>query len=67
MGQTRKLFYCTHVLKQCICIFRLGVLCPTPVWMSSPNMWMSSEEPHLGLLDSIVCSAEILCEDELFC
>ena len=27
---------------------------------------MSSEESHLGLLDSVVCSAEILCESELF-
>ena len=30
-------------------------------------VWMSSVESHLGLLDSIVCSAERLCEDELCC
>ena len=30
-------------------------------------MWISLAESHLGLLDSIVRSAEWLCEDELCC
>ena len=31
------------------------------------SVWMSLTESHLGLLDSIVCSVEKLCEDELCC
>ena len=30
-------------------------------------VWTSSAESHLGLLDSIICSAERLCEGELCC
>ena len=31
------------------------------------HVWMSLVKSHLGLLDSIVHSAERLCEDELCC
>ena len=30
-------------------------------------MWMLSAEPHLGLLDGVVRSAERLCKGELCC
>ena len=50
--QAGKLFDCQRVLKS------LGYVAP---------VWMSSAESHLGLLDSIVRSAERLCEGVLCC
>ena len=38
-----------------------------PVWSIELPVWMSSTESHLGLLDSIVRSAERLCEGGLCC
>ena len=59
MSQTEKLFDCPRSLKGSFNAYILSALkyC-TPVWMSSAKS-------HLGLLDSIVCSAERLCESEL--
>ena len=55
-----KLFDCQRVLKSCFNAYVvLSLYYCTPVWMSSG-------ESHLGLLDSIVCSAERLYEGELF-
>ena len=54
-----KLLDCPRVLKSCFnayVLFSLEYCAP---------VWMSSVESHLGLLDSIVCSAERWCEGEL--
>ena len=56
-----KLFDCLRVLKICFnaCAFLNLEYC-APVWMSSA-------ESHLSLLDSVVRSAEMLCESERCC
>ena len=58
MHRAEKLFDCPHVLKSCLNAYVLSSL---EYWIS---VWMSSVESHLGLLDSIVSSAEMSCEDE---
>ena len=56
-----KLLGCSRVLKSCFNPYTLSNL------EYCAPVWMSSTESHLGLLDSIVRSAERLCEDELCC
>ena len=59
--RAEKLFDCPRVLKGCFhayVLFSLEYCAPVR---------MSSAEFHLGLLDSIVRSAEKLCEGELCC
>ena len=55
------LFDCPRVLKMCSNTYVLSSL-----EFCAPG-WMLSVEFHLGLLDSIIRSAEILCESELCC
>ena len=59
--QAGKLFDCPRVLKGCFNAYGLSSL------EYCAPVWISSAESHLGLLDSIVCSAERLCDDELCC
>ena len=54
-----KLFDCPRVLKSCFNEYVLSTL------ECCALVWMSSEESHLGFLDSMVHSAERLCEGEL--
>ena len=54
-----KLFDCLRVLKSCFNAFVRSSL------EYCASLWMSSTEFHLGLLDSIVRSAERLCAGEL--
>ena len=59
--RTRKLFHCPRVVKSCF-----NVYVQSSLDYCAP-VWMSSEESHLCLLDSIVRRAEKLCEVELCC
>ena len=59
MRRAGKLFDCPRMFKSS---FNAYVLSSLEYW--SP-VWMLSAEPHLGLLDSIIRSAERLCEGEL--
>ena len=54
-----KLFDCSRVLKACFNAYVLSNL------EYHAPVWMSSAESHLSFLDSVVRSAEILCEGEL--
>ena len=49
-----ELFDCPRVLKSCLNAYVLS-----NIEYCAP-VWMSSEEPHLILLDTVVCSAERL-------
>ena len=61
MPRAETLLDCPRVLKNCFNAYVLSSL------EYCAPVWMSLAKSHLGLLDSIVRSAERLCEGELCC
>ena len=61
VGRPGNLFDCPYVLQGCFNAYDL------PNLEYCASMWMLSVKSHLSLLDSVVCSADKLCDGELSC